>query len=45
MCLNIGGAFFLIFDEVEDPEQDPKTWKELYDPDINHIVGPDAIPS
>jgi len=36
------GSIVLNFDESED---DPKAWRELYDPDIDQLFGNDALPN
>jgi hypothetical protein len=42
MCLKSLGVIILNFDELQD---DVKAWTELYDPDIAHLFGNDALPN
>jgi hypothetical protein len=41
ICLQSNGGILLSFDESL---VDAKSWKELYDPDINQIIGYDGLP-
>lgn len=43
MSINTGGIIILKFDETDNPS--PKDWMEMYDPDIDKIIGNDSLPS
>ena len=42
MCLKSTGVMLLNFDEL--PEE-PNQWIDLFDPDIDHLFGNDALPT
>ena len=42
MCLKSLGIIILNFDELEGASNG---WTELYDPDIAHLFGNDALPN
>lgn len=41
MCLRSLGFIFLNFDELPG---DPNQWYDLFDPDIDNLIGNDAFP-
>eukprot|EP00347_Sterkiella_histriomuscorum_P002207 403369055 len=45
MLLLTQGRLYLLFDQFEDMSQTRKGWKELYDPDIDHLINPQCLPS
>mmetsp|Transcript_14730 Transcript_14730/g.10626 ORF Transcript_14730/g.10626 Transcript_14730/m.10626 type:complete len:100 (+) Transcript_14730:821-1120(+) len=41
--LNTGGKILMKFDECGETFQE-NCWQEMFDPDIDHIIGMDALP-